>query len=365
LTDLGPRRYRIADYAVRPSAAAPRERIRLASRTIADVACVCYGALVVGAWICVRWSPPEFWPVSLVLYGPRWIAGLPLLVMAPVAAWFQLRRSAVALAIALAGFILIWGFNVPWKTFLPEIGGPGRVLRVLTCNVQHRDLRIDDLKAVIREVRPDLVLLQEWSIDDPRVIFGDEGWDVRSASELCLASRYPIESFESLVRPDKAYRTVAVRASVRWNGQNVPIVNVHLITPRKGLEAIIASPLRGIGAFRAISGVQQFESELVRRWINNSPGSILLAGDFNLTVEHPLYRQHWSDFQDAFSLTSWGLGNTMFTERIGLRIDHILCGQDWQPKRCWVGPDVGSAHRPVIADVSMNLSSRPDSTVGR
>jgi endonuclease/exonuclease/phosphatase (EEP) superfamily protein YafD len=34
-----------------------------------------------------------------------------------------------------------------------------------------------------------------------------------------------------------------------------------------------------------------------------------------------------------------------------VRIDHILAGPGWQAERCWVGPDVGSPHRPVIADL--------------
>ncbi len=77
-----------------------------------------------------------------------------------------------------------------------------------------------------------------------------------------------------------------------------------------------------------------------------------MAGDFNLTAEHPLYRRDWSGYVNAFSGASWGLGETMFTRRIGLRIDHVLAGPDWRPVRCWVGPDVGSAHRPVLADLS-------------
>ena len=32
-----------------------------------------------------------------------------------------------------------------------------------------------------------------------------------------------------------------------------------------------------------------------------------------------------------------------------MRIDHILIGGLGQASQCWVGPDVGSPHRPVIA----------------
>ena len=113
---------------------------------------------------------------------------------------------------------------------------------------------------------------------------------------------------------------------------------------------MIGSPLGGLVAFREVSALQDYESGLVREWIKDCPDPILVAGDFNVTVEHPLYRRDWAGYTNAFSETRWGLGHTMFTRRIGLRIDHVLTGPNWRPERCEVGPEVGSAHRPVVAE---------------
>jgi endonuclease/exonuclease/phosphatase (EEP) superfamily protein YafD len=132
----------------------------------------------------------------------------------------------------------------------------------------------------------------------------------------------------------------------------MPVVSAHLMTPRDGIEAMIHSRLGGLEAFRDITGVQRAESALLRRWAAAAPGSLLLAGDFNLTVEHPLYRHEWSSYANAFSEAGLGLGQTKFTRLFGIRIDHILCGTGWRPVDCWVGPDVGSDHRPVLADLS-------------
>jgi endonuclease/exonuclease/phosphatase (EEP) superfamily protein YafD len=162
--------------------------------------------------------------------------------------------------------------------------------------------------------------------------------------------------FEILRRPDKRYRIVAVRAKVSWSGKTIPIVAVHLLTPRDGLEAVIASPLRGWHRFREVAAVQRFESGMLRQWVEECPGSIVLAGDFNLTAEHPLYRRDWSGYTNAFSWAGWGLGHTMFTRRMGLRIDQVLCGSAWRPDRCWVGPNVGSAHHPVVAELTWRES---------
>jgi endonuclease/exonuclease/phosphatase (EEP) superfamily protein YafD len=224
-------------------------------------------------------------------------------------------------------------------------------LRLLTCNLQGRDLKVPELADLIRETQPDIVLLQEYNSVDPSDLFGRDDWAVRTAGEFCVSSRLPIEGFETLTRTGKKRRTIAVRADVALFGHTLPIVSVHLVTPRRGLEAILLRGLsQGIRDFARIAAFQRFESEVLRRWVEESPGSILLAGDFNLTSEHPLFRRDWSGYSDAFSRTGWGLGHTMLSRRVGLRIDHILSGEGWRPIKCWVvDRDVGSAHRPVIA----------------
>ena len=58
-------------------------------------------------------------------------------------------------------------------------------------NVQGDDLRVEALAGLIRQARPDLVLLQECRLADPGMVLGREGWDVRVEGEFCLASRLP------------------------------------------------------------------------------------------------------------------------------------------------------------------------------
>jgi vancomycin resistance protein VanJ len=308
-----------------------------------------YAGLILVTWAIVRWAPADFWPMHLFLYGPRWVVAIPLLLLVPSAAWWRSIRSAPALGIASVAFLSIWGFVLPgWNS--AEENAPN--LRLLTCNVQFDDLKVGALADLIREARPDLVLLQECRLADPTSELGLEGWHVRSEGEFCLASRFPIAGLTTLRRPDKAYRTFAIRAEVSWSGRTISVVSAHLMTPRNGLEAMIRSPVGGLKEFRKVATTQRFESELLRDWIAKSPGSIVLAGDLNLTAEHPLFRRDWSGYANAFSETGWGLGRTMSTRKIGLRIDHILSGPEWMSVRSWVDRDVGSAHRPFLADLS-------------
>src|SRR5207245_1337871 len=121
-----------------------------------------------------------------------------------------------------------------------------------TCNVQYNDLHVKALADVVREERPDVVLLQECGLRDPREVLGGGEWHVRSEGELCVASRYPIVGYEVLGPPGKAYRTIAVRAKVLWRGMAVSVVATHLMSPRKGLEEVIRSPFRSPGTFREV-----------------------------------------------------------------------------------------------------------------
>ena len=351
MSEFGPRRYRIVNGVATPITT----RIPWAAQRIARVSTVAllwaYVAALLALDLAARFSPPEFWPVHLILYGPRWSAVLPLLALIPLAVWMRLRWSALPLGVALISLVSFSGFNIPWRSLLTSAGDSDSTLRVLTCNVQGHDLMTRNLTALIEAVRPDVICLQECNLSNPLVALGLEGWHCRSSGEFCLASRDPIIDFEELHRPDKRYRIVAVRARLVRSGKTIPLICVHLMTPRRGLAPLADSRVEGFDSFRAITQVQRMESKLLRRWVEKEPGSIVLAGDFNLTAEHPLFRRDWNGYRDAFSWTNWGMGSTMFTRLIGLRIDHILCGSTWRPQRCRVGSDVGSAHVPVIADL--------------
>ena len=81
-------------------------------------------------------------------------------------------------------------------------------------------------------------------------------------------------------------------------------------------------------------------------------GSTLLTGDFNTPVGSGIFRKSWSPaFADAFTTAGWGFGYTYYVRRTCTRIDHVLFGREWTCRNCWVGPAVGSPHRPLIADL--------------
>ena len=99
--------------------------------------------------------------------------------------------------------------------------------------------------------------------------------------------------------------------------------------------------------------VRRNESEAAVALLDEVEGPVLIAGDFNMPVESAIYHRYWSRYTNAFSTAGFGYGYSFGRTRKfrrWVRIDHILSGPDWRVLGCWVGPDVGSDHWPVIAE---------------
>jgi endonuclease/exonuclease/phosphatase (EEP) superfamily protein YafD len=284
------------------------------------------------------------------MFGPRWLWALPLGILVPAAAVVRPRLLWILLFSLVVACGPLMGICVPWDTLLvqkPKFAG----VRVMTCNTESESLDAAALAALIAETKPDIVAMQEWSHHEKSEVFGESGWYVRADNQLCIASRYPIRNVATLSSDERGGTECGIRYDLETPGGVLFFFNFHLASVREGLEEFIASPWRGLPDLQANTALRWRESELASRWVNEVDGPVLLAGDFNMPCESAIYRRYWSQFSDAFSSTGLGWGNTKFTRWHGIRIDHILAGPGWRFRRCWVGPDVKSDHRPLIAEV--------------
>jgi hypothetical protein len=66
-------------------------------------------------------------------------------------------------------------------------------------------------------------------------------------------------------------------------------------------------------------------------------------------------------YEDA----GWGYGYTRPSRYPWFRIDHILASPEWVFTRCWVGPDLGSDHLPLIAEVVLPASNASPAAAAR
>ena len=314
-----------------------------------------YAALV--ALVCaVLWTLGDrWWPATVYLFGPRWVVLLPLALLVPAAALLRPRLLLPLAAAALLMLFPVMGLRTGWRALLPGGRGAG-TLRVVSFNAAGEPWAAERLIARVAEWRPGVVAVQECTDPVAEALGHLAGWARRRDGQLCLLSRFPVRSAEAmdrsrfdLVRDAGIGGTsAAVRYTLDAPGGPVQLVNLHLETPRKGLEGI----LRGAaGQIAPNTTSREIESRVVARWAAQEQLPLVVAGDFNMPVESRIYRESWGGLTNAFSRAGRGFGFTRFNGWIRVRIDHVLAGPGWRVQRAFVGPDVGSDHRPVIADL--------------
>jgi endonuclease/exonuclease/phosphatase (EEP) superfamily protein YafD len=308
----------------------------------------CWGWVLVLALVAtgIRWLGESAAIHTLLIFGPRWPWLLPLLVLVPAA----LRKTRFALLPAGIG-LLLWlfgvsGFVLNWPARRDE---PGPQLRIITCNLQGGGIDYLVFRRYLQEVRPDVVLLQEWSDGHRQAAFPEKEWQLAESGGLWIAVRGPVWPLPGLPKGQLPISAGAGVYDALVGADEIRLVNVHLPTAREGISAVLQRRLSGLAALKANAQAREEVSTLVRHIAVENPASAVVAGDFNMPVESGIYRQHWGDLSNAFSQAGWGWGGTKYTRWHSVRIDHVLFGRDWVCLQASVGPDVGSDHRPVFA----------------
>jgi endonuclease/exonuclease/phosphatase (EEP) superfamily protein YafD len=284
------------------------------------------------------------------MFSPRWLFALPVFLFAPIVIVTR-RRALWPLALSSAVVLgPLMGFCVPWRPII-GLGPADQQIRVLTCNAHFNDLDAEAFSRLITLHDPHLVVLQGWLGKNKTTVFGETSWHLRRDKELCLASRYPVQRVE--VAADSIFGKGGgnfARYDLETSTGTIHVFNLHLASPREALQTVVDWSSETPTILQANSDLRRSQSEIIRKWTEEVDGPILLVGDFNTPSDSTIYRQCWSDFHNGFGEAGFGWGYTYFTRRAAVRIDHQLGGPGWQCRKCWVGPNVGSPHRPVIAD---------------
>ena len=317
-----------------------------------------YLILVLAAWLMIFFYGERWWPATMVLFGPRWIAALPLAVLLPLAAWRNRRLFFPLVFGAIVVFGPFMELCLPFRKVQCP-GGP--LLRVLSCNLNSGDFNALALASLIQDKRADIVALQECP-RDIRLSLLPPGWQIVQEGELAVFSRYPLRpgnSLQALHPPHHWPRTSLLYCVVQTPGGDVTFCTVHLPSPRYGLQNIldrttfVSTSRRGL--LNAETAHRWRTSQEMQRAVNALPPPVIVAGDFNMPADSAIYRKYWGDYINAFTTTGSGYGWTEWATvraiKVGVRIDHVLTGEGLTPSFCETGTDVGSDHLPLIAHI--------------
>lgn len=329
-----------------PAAGRWRRRLALTVMVLAWL----YLAGVLAAWGLLR-EADLWWPATLLMFSPRWLLAFPAVLLLPLV--LLLRRRAllptlVALVLALGP---VSGFCIPWQRLHSAPPASLRV-RVLTCNMHYRRPDPDNLDRLVTEARPDIVALQEWPGWKRSRVLAESDLHVHKTDRLFLASRYPLRRVVELGEHSMTERGSVTRYELETPNGPITILSLHLASPRQELYETLHNWEKGSEDLKGNSELRWKQHGYLRDQADEVSGPLLLAGDFNTPPESAIFRALWGGYSDAFSEAGLGWGYTFYGGRTTVRIDHILAGTGWHCERCWVGPDVGSPHRPVLADLT-------------
>ncbi|MGE0441391.1 MAG: endonuclease/exonuclease/phosphatase family protein [Gemmatimonadales bacterium] len=309
------------------------------------------GALGLG----LRTLGDAWWPATAVLFAGRWPwmvpAGFLLVLGLLLRQWRAAGLAAAALATTLA---FVMGATLGVGRWLGG-GDPATRIRLITYNVDGRAMSLAGLMDLVERYQPDVLAIQECGEAVIQAAPLLTGYQFRRSS-LCLLSRFPVDTM--LVQPRRDIEQIGgsgqvIRYLISGPGGPFSLVNLHLETPRDGLEALLGRSARAPDLIDEETTLRNIESGRARAWADSAPPPLIVAGDFNTPKESVIFRRHWGDLTEAFDRAGFGFGHSKFTRLFGLRIDHVLVDDRWSVKRAEILPDFGSDHRPMLVELEL------------
>lgn len=290
---------------------------------------------------------------------------------------FKPRRAIIP----IMGFVC--GYS-PIRRYLPLNVGreiPENAIKVITYNVNH--IAYDRFKTADNPIlqylvkqKADILCLQESGYKKELRQLTDSlllpvypyHETMRSHSNesdlLAIYTRYPILKKELIEYESKGNVSVAFHLLV--DGDTVVVVNNHLQSigytesDKDAFNQIIKGETnKELAEVESRKIVDKYQKAMVQRYpqvdsvlnyIDKYAGySMIVCGDFNDGPISYTRRMLSRNLVDCFVESGTGLGITYHKKRFYVRIDHILCSDDWMPYKCVVDNEIKeSDHYPVI-----------------
>ena len=227
--------------------------------------------------------------------------------------------------------------------FLPHAAAPPlvRPLRVVSFNVLFTNTRYADTVRWVQQSDPDIAFFPEvtphWADGLAPLQASMPHSIIHAATHnfgFALFSKHPILHHELV--PSRILGITMVLVTLEIGGQQMVFVGMHPPSP----QSADCSQAR-----------DDTFTELARR-LRMETRPVIVAGDFNATpwshATRPLLEAGLRD-----SMLGCGFSATWLHDvpLLAIPIDRILVGGPIFPHARWTGPDLGSDHRPVVADL--------------
>ena len=251
-----------------------------------------------------------------------------------------------AILLAVNALPIVWQMGIGVSA--PAIAREPADLRVMTVNLRYRHADLNALETFVEEQDPDVISFTEiWGLKPALMhLFEDEYTyrlvaGHRGSSAMMVFSRHPIVKRQDHYLPGTNIYPV-VDLDICMGNKPGPacfkLVTTHPARPGPNGQTQDRNDVLALAATAAADA---------------KDGKVVVMGDLNVTQWSPVF----DDFieQGDLSGTVRPFDDSTWMSRIpvfGLSIDHILHGPAVKMVNRMVGPDIGSDHFPVVADLA-------------
>ena len=291
-----------------------------------------------GACTLLGFAARHHWRLELISHFRVQYFWVLAVAVGVLAARRRFRTAMVGAVFALVNFVLI----VPLY-FGPDPPATDRpITRALSLNVHYYNRRYERTLKLIRDEEPDFVLLLEVTPDWIRAL-------------RVLYDRYPFSRL--LPHGDSSVAALYSRLPIEplmVPGQDDNRLPVKLVLPSGTLTLLCAHPPSPSSPLEF--EVRNRQLEAIARWASAQRGPLMVLGDLNTTSWSP----YFSDFLAVSGLSDsrlgFGVQGTWPSLPLPLRIpiDHCLVSASVAVCARRVGAAVGSDHRPIIVDFTID-----------
>jgi endonuclease/exonuclease/phosphatase (EEP) superfamily protein YafD len=363
---------------------------RLASfaRGVAVVYLTALCALV----LALRFVGEDSWLLTPVMYAPRLVCALPLVLTVPALLYAGPRWMLVTQVAALALVVFpLMGLELhPGAVLLAQKRQPATATATATATASFRLLSLNvffghaGCEAILKEIAahdPDVILLEAGIGSCDRALaarYPSMHVETRGGVEFTLASKFPVLDF---YRPeDFPGSPIIGQGYVRYTLDTplgrIDLFGMHPYSPRHGFEGArkdLQTPLRdpwneahlphlaeGRLAIESNTSVRRRQVEAVTAAAAKSTNPVIIAGDTNLPALSRIYARFFgsSPWKDGFAAVGNGFGYTFptswdYEQGPWMRLDRIFVGAPLRFLNFEVGGRGASDHCPVIADIGL------------
>jgi len=256
------------------------------------------------------------------------LGAIALLLAAVALREWRLIRPTAALALLHAGLLLL-----PWGRAADVAPNAPAALRLLTLALPSDSTRLDDIAGFVISSAADIVLLQDVScsaadrmIPKLRATYPNAFVSADGCAGQALLAKRPWAAVGQVITATR--KPLLIWARFQWNSSAFNLTGVRLAGPLAPNE-------------------QAAELERLRLHLSTQGPAQIVAGAFN----HTPFTWKFAQLNNA------GLGQhatylaTWPAERPVLLMDNVLSSAEIAGVRVSVGPPLGAAHRPLIADI--------------